>query len=36
VLSAQKDSLPGWYGMIRMKVTFMVVGALLIAMLRVG
>ena len=36
VLSAQKGSLPGWYGMIRMKLTFMVVGALLIAMIRVG
>ena len=36
VLSAQRGALPGWYGMIRMKLTFMVVGALLIAMIRVG
>jgi Protein of unknown function (DUF3429) len=36
VLSAQSGRLPGWYGMIRMKLTFMVVGALLIAMIRVG
>jgi Protein of unknown function (DUF3429) len=36
VLSAQNGALPGWYGNIRMKLTFMVVGALLIAMIRVG
>ena len=36
VLSAQSGKLPGWYGMIRMKLTFMAVGALLIAMIRVG
>jgi Protein of unknown function (DUF3429) len=36
VLSAQSGRLPGWYGMIRMKLTFMVVGALLVAMIRVG
>lgn len=36
VLSAQNGALPGWYGMIRIKLTFMVVGALLIAMFRVG
>lgn len=36
VLSAQSGALPGWYGTIRIKLTFMVVAALLIAMLRVG
>lgn len=36
VLSAQSGTLPGWYGKIRMKLTFMVVGALVIAMIRVG
>ena len=36
VLSAQSGKLPGWYGMIRMKLTFMTVGALLVAMIRVG
>jgi Protein of unknown function (DUF3429) len=36
VLSAQSGTLPGWYGNIRMKLTFMAVGALLIAMIRVG
>jgi hypothetical protein len=36
VLSAQNGTLPGWYGNIRVKLTFMVVAALLIAMIRVG
>lgn len=36
VLSAQSGTLPGWYGKIRVKLTFMVVAALLIAMIRVG
>ena len=36
VLSAQSGTLPGWYGNIRIKLTFMVVGTLLIAMIRVG
>ncbi len=36
VLSAQSGTLPDWYGKIRMKLTFMVVGALLISMMRVG
>lgn len=36
VLSAQNGRLPGWYGMTRVKLTFMVVGALLVAMMRVG
>ena len=36
VLSAQTGSLPHWYGTIRMKLTFMVVGALLAAMVRAG
>jgi Protein of unknown function (DUF3429) len=36
VLSAQGGALPGWYGNIRMKLTFMVTAALLIAMIRVG
>jgi hypothetical protein len=36
VLSAQSGALPAWYGKIRMKLTFMVVGALVIAMIRVG
>jgi hypothetical protein len=35
-LSAQSGTLPGWYGKIRIKLTFMVVGALLAAMFRVG
>jgi Protein of unknown function (DUF3429) len=36
VLSAQSGTLPGWYGGIRMKLTFMVTAVLLIAMFRVG
>jgi Protein of unknown function (DUF3429) len=36
VLSAQSGSLPVWYGRIRMKLTFLVVGALLIAMIAAG
>jgi Protein of unknown function (DUF3429) len=36
VLSAQNGTLPRWYGGIRMKLTFMVVAVLLIAMFRVG
>jgi Protein of unknown function (DUF3429) len=36
VLSAQSGPLPAWYGGIRMKLTFMVVGALLAAMVLVG
>jgi Protein of unknown function (DUF3429) len=36
VLAAQSGALPRWYGAIRIKLTFMVVAALLIAMIRVG
>lgn len=35
-LSAQNGALPGWYGTLRMKLTFLVVAALVIAMGRVG
>jgi hypothetical protein len=36
VLAAQSGALPRWYGAIRIKLTFMVVAALLIAMIRLG
>ena len=32
VMSAQNGSLPGWFGELRMKLTFLVVGALLAAL----